>query len=335
MYISSELLNKLAREEVARATRGQHDIVAIYLTGSALTEEPLLGGTTDIDLVFVHKEDPPIEREVRRLSYEVSYDIQHHHQSFYTFHRRLRLNPWLGPALSSHQAILYDTDHWLEFIQAGVSSSYDRPETVHARALPFAERARQQWFDLGDPQEIQYSAWADLYFKTVFNAANAIAAISGPALTTRRLLLDFGPRAESVGRLPQAGALARLVGTEEASLDLYQEWRPCWEAALTAAGQAPDCPPSLLPVRKPYYLAACDAMVESGSLHAALWPLLESWRLAAQTLNEDAAQQEAWLAFLAELGFKPENKTALISALDAFIDEAQNVLTEWKTNYGL
>ena len=167
MNITNELLMKLTKDFVTKRVRPANDLVAIYLTGSTLRGDPLLGGTTDIDLVFVHKEDPVVEREVQRISYEVSFDILHHHQSYYTFHRRLRLNPWLGEALNNRHSILYDTDHWLEFIQAGVGNQYLSPESVYSRALPFAEKARSQWFDLEDPQEIDFTNWADLYFKAV------------------------------------------------------------------------------------------------------------------------------------------------------------------------
>ena len=92
MRITQELLIKFAQDYVTKQTRKPNDIVAVFLTGSVLTPEPLIGGTTDIDLVMVHKEDPAVEREVQRVSYEISLDIQHHHQSFYTFHRRLRLH---------------------------------------------------------------------------------------------------------------------------------------------------------------------------------------------------------------------------------------------------
>ena len=160
MRITQELLIKFAQDYVTKQTRKPNDIVAVFLTGSVLTPEPLIGGTTDIDLVMVHKEDPAVEREVQRVSYEISLDIQHHHQSFYTFHRRLRLNPWLGYALCSHNGFLYDTDHWLEFIQAGVSAQFDTPETVYARAQAITERARQLWFELEDPQELPLkSGW--------------------------------------------------------------------------------------------------------------------------------------------------------------------------------
>jgi Nucleotidyltransferase domain. len=70
VHITRELLVKFAREYVAKKTRPSNDIVAVYLTGSVLTEDPLIGGSTDIDLVVVHKENPLFEREVQRISYE-------------------------------------------------------------------------------------------------------------------------------------------------------------------------------------------------------------------------------------------------------------------------
>lgn len=335
MNITNELLIKLTKDFVAKRVRQNKDLVAVYLTGSTLSGEPLLGGTTDIDLVFVHKEDPAVEREVQRISYEVSYDIQHHHQSYYTFHRRLRLNPWLGEALNNRHSILYDTDHWLEFIQAGVGNQYHAPESIYKRALPFAEKARSQWFDLEDPQTIDFAVWADHYFKTVYTAANAVAILAGPAMTTRRLLLDFPARAEAVNRLPLVGDLARLIGSDLSSENHYQDWRPAWEAALISASKAPDCPPNLHAARRGYFVSACDAMTESGSYHAALWPMIETWRLAVQTLNHDAAVQSTWMSFLDTLDFNEESKENRVAQLDQFIDQAEAVLADWKNAYGL
>jgi hypothetical protein len=214
MRITQELLIKFAQDYVSKHTRKPNDIVAVYLIGSVLTPEPLIGGTTDIDLVMVHKEDPAVQREVQRVSYEISLDIQHHHQSFYTFHRRLRLNPWLGYALCNHNGFLYDTDHWLEFIQAGVNAQFDTPETVYARAQAIADRARQLWFELEDPQELSFEIWVDQYFKAVNTAANGLAVLSGPALPTRRFLLTFPERAEAAGRPELSEALLQLLSRE-------------------------------------------------------------------------------------------------------------------------
>jgi len=122
--ITQELLLKLTHNEINKRLRQNPDLVAIYLAGSVLTGDPLLGGSTDIDLVFVHKEDPPVSREVARISYEISLDIVHHHQSLYTYHRQLRLNPWLGPSLSPPASILHDPDPWLSsFNPVSVPSS--------------------------------------------------------------------------------------------------------------------------------------------------------------------------------------------------------------------
>ena len=198
MRITQDMLIKIAKDHVAKRIRREKDLVAVYLTGSVSEGEPLLGGSTDIDLIFVHKEEPPLKREVLRVTYEISLDIEHHHQSFYTYHRRLRQNPRIGFALCNHQNILHDKDHWLEFIQASVSARFDSPENVYGRAQQFGENARTLWFDLDDPQEVAWEDWIALYFKAVGTAANAIACLNGPALTTRRFMLAFTSRAEAL-----------------------------------------------------------------------------------------------------------------------------------------
>ena len=172
-------VNKDRQDHVARRERKEKDLIAVYLTGSVTEGEPLLGGTTDIDMVFVHKEEPAVKREVIRVTYEISLDIEHHHQSYYTYHRRLRKNPWFGHHLCKHQNILLDKDHWLEFLHASVSSGFNKPENVYARAVQFSDKAREQWFDLDDPQEVPWGEWIALYFKSVGTAANGIACLEG------------------------------------------------------------------------------------------------------------------------------------------------------------
>lgn len=335
MHISADLLIRLANEAIAKRLRQPNDIVAIYLTGSVLKEDSLIGGTTDIDLVMVHKEIPETEREIQRISYEISLDIQHHHQSFYAYPRRLRLNPWLGYALTNHNSILYDSNHWLEFIQAGVSSQFLSPETLYDRARFFGEKTRTDWFELEDPQARTFSAWMKGYFQTISTVANAVACLSGPALTTRRFMLDFPARAAAIEHLSLTGDLARLIGNEAMSDEVYAEWRPAWEQALISAGKTPNCPADLFPARKAYYLNCCDALVEANASHAALWPLLQTWQQAADVLANNPAQQETWISFLAVLGFSEANQEKALVQLDQFIDQSELVLAEWKNRYNL
>ncbi len=334
MRINQEMLLKIARDHIARRVRKEKDLVAVYLTGSVSEGEPLLGGSTDIDLIFVHKEEPPVKREVLRVTYEISLDIEHHHQSFYTYHRRLRQNPWIGHALCKHQNILLDNDHWLEFIQAGVSARFDSPENVYGRAQQFAEKARTLWFDLNDSEEVRWEDWFALYFKAVGTAANAPACLNGPALTTRRFMLDFTSRMETLERLPLIGDLTRLLGNENMNDDLFKQWRPVWEETLEAANKQDDCPANISKVRKAYFLQSVEAMAESGSLHAVLWPMMETWQQALSCLK-DKEHHQKWQELLAALGFKEDKREDLLSDLDHFIDQTEQLLEGYKNEYSL
>jgi len=76
-------------------------------------------------------------------------------------------------------------------------------------------------------------------------------------------------------------------------------------------------------------------MVESGTAHAALWPMVETWRQAAQLLAEDPAQQEAWQKFLEALEITQSGKNEQIERLDHFLENAEAALAGLKTEYGL
>ena len=58
MRLTRETLIKIARDTATQRARVSRRIICIYLTGSCLTDDPLLGGTTDIDLVIVQDGEP-------------------------------------------------------------------------------------------------------------------------------------------------------------------------------------------------------------------------------------------------------------------------------------
>jgi hypothetical protein len=136
---------RLARDTAAIRANEDHSIVCIYVTGSVVTEEPFIGGTTDIDLFIVHTGQPVVSREVRYLSDDVTLDIAHIDQILFQQPRRLRANAWLGPFLCAKPKVLYDTHHWFEFTEASVAAQFYRPEYALERALPMAAAARQTW----------------------------------------------------------------------------------------------------------------------------------------------------------------------------------------------
>ena len=50
---------------------------SMCLRCSLLTEHPFLGNTTDIDIVFVHAEEPQVSREILPVTAEVHLDLRH------------------------------------------------------------------------------------------------------------------------------------------------------------------------------------------------------------------------------------------------------------------
>mgnify|MGYP001170195743 CR=1 FL=1 len=346
MLITKDLLIQIIKDYINRLLRRENSIVAVYLTGSVLEEQPFIGGSTDIDLVIVHSEEPPLAREIKRLKNNISFDIVHHHQSLYTYHRRMRQDPWLGHALRNHDAIMYDTNHWLEYIQAGVDSQFDMPENTYARAIKFFDEARAHWFELDDDDATPFSEWLNIFLKAVGDSSNAIAALNGPGLTQRRMMLEFPARAEALNQLTLVGELAHLIGNDFMNETIYQEWRPVWENALDLISQEPDCPANLHKARKAYFLDCCDSLVENGSIHAVLWPILETWRQAEQYLRESPSDSESrsqaktvvsqdWLRFVQSIGFSVENKENKTKQLGRYIESINHALENWKREYGL
>jgi len=333
MRLTREALLRYASEAAAQRARAHRDVVCIYLIGSLLRDRPLLGGTTDIDLVVVHIGDPPVEREVVRVTQDVTLDILHHPQSLYQQPRNLRQHPWLGPALYHNPIVLHDTQHWFEFAQSGVTAQYNRPDFVMARARQLAEKARGLWLAM-ENGDSPYSDPISPYLETLEAAANAVAMLSGPPLSERRLLMDFPERATAVGRPGMAAGLVDLLGGEQADAETLRTWLGEWEKALRAAGGLADGPVRLSAARLPYYRRAVEAMLDGGHSQDALWPLLVTWLAAAGRLRAGDPSQEAWMETRRTLELDADSLVGRLSALDAYLDSLEETLEDWAAENG-
>jgi hypothetical protein len=133
MRINREILLRVARETAQKRAMSDPELVAAYLTGSLCSEAPFLGNATDVDIVFVHQEPQKVRREILPLTADVHLDIVHNPRSLYEKPKELRIDPWLGPELYD-PIPLYVTQHFFEFVQAGVRAEYHDPANVMARA---------------------------------------------------------------------------------------------------------------------------------------------------------------------------------------------------------
>ncbi len=339
MRITRETLLKIARDTSAERVRINRRIICVYLTGSLLNEEPLLGGTGDIDLFIIHDSQPAAEREVVRLSDEIHLDIAHLSQDAFLHPRQLRTHPWISPFIVSHPQVYHDSQHWFEFAQAAITSQFNQPDNVVQRGRQLAEAARQFWLDTSaDSRLAPAQVWN--FLKALEDAANAIATLTGSPLTERRFWLEFPSRTLTLGRPALSERLLELFTPQPVSDEDWLGWQPAWKDVLQAAGLAPDCPPHLLPSRHPYYLRAAAKLRETHPA-AALWILLRTWTRSACLLAgrqaagwDSSPQRTAWLAALQTLGLDEAGFTVRLEALDGYLDAVEETLDDYASQMG-
>ncbi len=337
MRITKELLHKVARESVEKYARRDRGLVCIYLTGSLLSDEPLLGGTTDIDLVFVHTSEPPYPREIIRLNDEVHLDIAHYSEGNFRQPRRLREDPWLGTYLVEGPVCLFDAGHWFEFIQASASSQFYNPEYISARARKLADAARRAWQELSEEKPQGSPAQISKYLTCLENAANSVALLSGAPLTERRFILQFPERAESAGAPGLAPGLVDLFTSGEGSeveSETARGWLVNWSDALKAAGENSEASPRLSAVRYSYYYQGADALLGENPA-SALWLILRTWTDASANLDETAPLKATWQNACREVGLSVENMETRYHSLDAYLDVVEETQDRFSRENGL
>ena len=333
MRINRKMLLRLADDAVEKYVGDDRTIMAIYLQGSLLGESPLIGNTADIDLFFVHSDEAPLEREIVRLSDEVHLDISHHSHGLYRQPRELRIHPWLGPAIYGCK-ILYDPQHFLDFVQASVRGQFHTPSNVMIRVQKQSTHAREMWRYFYDDPHDPTPQDAVLYLRTLEHAANAIAGVNGLNLTERRFLVDFPQVAEAIGRPGLYNGFLGLLGA--ASMDVaklkayFDEWRVAYEALPTD-----QAPMRLHPYRLLYYERALEVMLSSQNPMDALWPLWHTWTHIIAALSAQSAYQLAWQTAGEQLGLLGEPFGDRIKALDAYLDQVEELLETWGRNNGV
>ncbi len=333
MQLTPEVLQQFAETAVEKLVKVDSSILAAYLCGSAVqTGNPLIGGTTDIDIILIHTTEPRVKREILRLTEDVHLDIGHHLQDDYHQGRELRVDPWMGPTLSNARPI-YDPRHFLDFTQASVRGLFHREDHKMQRARTLHGRARQTWMGL---QAISTAVGPNViasYLEAVGNAANAVAVLTGEPLTERRLLLEFPQRAEALGQERMYMAVTGLLGGHRIEDEQLQTWIPAWSSTYDAI---PDeaRPAGLHPYRKDYYLRAFDAIIGSGDAKAVLWPLMNTWTLAASVLSASNPVYQGWRDACQRLEFLSSKLADRVAALDAFLDQVDEVLLKWEQEFG-
>ena len=335
MRVTRESLLRIATK--TDQPRASHDtyIVAVYLTGSLLNVDPMLGGTADIDIVFVHKNKPSQPREFVKLTPDFHLDISRREKAEFKSPRELRGDPWLGYEMYD-PILLFEREKFFDFVQASLRAGFEfeQPPLILQRCRKMLAHGRGIWTDLTEvdeesigPKEIKK------YMKSLFHALNAIVEISGPPIHERRLLLEFPARAAAAGKPEMTAAAFGLLGTHHINTEKIKLWASDWKSAFKLACEKSEVDARIHPARLNYYEKPIKAMLEGETPFAALWPLLHTWTLSAEVLEGD--HFNFWKNAVGELGLLGSGFTERVDGLDHFIDDIEITLDEIARENGL
>jgi len=336
MRVTRESLIRIAKETAQERAFNDRGIIAAYLTGSLASEgtDPMLGGTADIDVICVHASEPKHRREFVKLTPDFHVDISHRAKAEFKRPRELRLDPWLGWEMYDPM-LLYEREKFFEFVQAGLRAGFEfnAPAPALKRSRLLLSQARQIWREVFEIEDRVTPKDVAQYMKSLYHAVNAVAELSGPPLQERRLMLEFSSRAETAQRPGMDAALVGLLGASGLDPAAINAWVPDWKLAFESAMQNGRVDSRINPTRVNYYEKAIDAMLSSGTPHAALWPLLQTWTLAVDVLPEHALG--GYRSACGQLGFTKAGIEERVNGLDHFLDEVEVLLDELAAQHGL
>jgi hypothetical protein len=329
LIITRAKLIDLARRE-AEARAGSGDLLSAYLVGSVAYGEPLLGGTADIDLVLIHTEDPVTDREMVPLSADIHLDIVHHGRQRYAQPRGLRIDPWMGPAISG-PVFLYDPQHFFEWAQAGARGQFFRADHALVRARSLLQAARDRL-----PHPLPQQLEPGTLLEAAIDAANAAASLAGAPAAGRRMLLDLERRGQALGRPEVSEGLIRLLGIERGDSREIPAWVSAWARAFDAAAPL-TTDPRLAPCRRAYHLAGFQELAEAGRPEAVVLPLLLIWERTLRVLEaygQAADHRPAWDDALHSLGLSPEARPTRALELEIYLDAVETLIDGWAARNG-
>jgi hypothetical protein len=336
MRVTRQSLIRIAKETTQERAYNDPTILAAYLTGSLISDaDPMLGGTTDIDLVLVHNSPPGMSRQVVKLTPDFHLDIRHRGRSDFKSPRELRVDPWLGWELYDPK-LLYQREKFFEFFQAGLRAGFEfnSPPFVLARCRTLYASARRGWVDLMEvAPEKAGTREVRRFLSAVGDAANAVAELNGGPLTDRRLLHEFPARAIAAERPELAAGLFNLLGAGQIDSQLLSGWLPIWRTDFLTAAELGKVDARIHSARLNYYEKAMLAILEGDTPLGALWPLLLTWTLAASVMEEAAAA--SWREACKRVGLLGPDLIDRVAALDQYLDDIEVRLDEVAAANGL
>ncbi len=334
MRITRDLLLSTAKDTVKRETFSSSDIVCAYLTGSITREDPLIGGTTDIDLIYIHSLEAPHKREIVPITDDFHLDIAHFSQSLFSQPRKLRSDAWVGSFLCHYPIVLHDTNHWFDYVRSGIFAHFFQPINIIHRVKPFIKTARQSWINLLNQQNNVDQGFMHSYLGIIKNAANAIACLTSVPLTDRRFLIDFPQVVQGINMPGLEGGLVDLIMPTDPIEPDWDIWIGNWNTAFSSLQQIDNRPLSYSSCRRSYFEKAILGLKDENN-QAAVWLLLWTWSLMASRLPRNNSSQKGYLDLLTQLMLDADHFSERLASLDQFLDAVEESIEGWQAAAGI
>lgn len=333
MRLTRERLLNLTNSYLTKIIRKDPNVVCIYLTGSMLQEDPFINGTTDVDLVIVHNHARDIPRQIVPVTEEATLDIQFFQQAYYTPQRKIRLDPWVGPALCFDPHLLYGKGHWFEFTQAAIEAGFFRPENVLVRSRAFFAKAYESYRELTTNRSITPARYLLNYLRTIENICNSIASLSAHPLTDRRIIKDFKGVSEAVALENLVPLLNELFISENDLHPYYDYFAKSWAYYLEQFGKSDLAKqlPKYHAFRFKYYADAVEHYWEDHIL-SALWIMIKTWSVVVEWCGLHGNQH--FDSFLNAVQIGPNFAAERENQLLAFLDQADEGIEKWGSENG-
>lgn len=331
--IERATLIKIARDTAAQRLAARRSLVSAYLTGSVAADEPMLGEATDIDLIFIDAEPPPVAREIVRLTDQVVLDIQFRHKTEYANAKTLRVHPWRGPEICA-PFFLLDPTHFFELAQANVRGQFHRADFVAARARAFAALA-QDTLHVGllPGQESAEPVTFQAVCQSLLYAANALITLTAFPGAGRRLLLKLEAAAQKLKQAELYTDFMALLGEPPLEAPRAQALLQSWSAAYRAGQSASD--DLVHPARRTIYERGFKALIEADRAGEMLWLMLYTWQALLKNLPGESPHADAWLDFLRQVQMDtPAEFAARVQAVRAYVVLAAETVESWAERNG-
>lgn len=320
-------------EFIRQQAKAHNDLLAVYLCGSFLEDEHTFGGVADVDLVCVYLGDVVHPRTIHPLTQEVHLDVAHHSREEYHLPRQLRQDPWLGSALNACR-VIYDPQHFMDFVIAVVRDRFWHPENTYARAQKLLVRGGHLWQEVCQADKAEETRRVGGYLRAVGHLVQAVACLSGIPLAERRFLQQYRQRAAAIGHPGLYHGALGLLGAPFVTLEELQGWEKQVEGVYLRLGEQEDAP-HLHGARRAYYLGGITALLDGEAPQEALWPLLRLWTETISRLPPQDEGREAWRQACQRVQLYGEGFTERCQALEAYRQAVQEALAQWARRNGV